>query len=116
MGAKDDVLQVTPDWGEVAEDPEHPEIHEVIRVLDQMAMDAVEDGTHSGFYKVIRQTRNTVCGRHPIGVMMAALEAVAKDGLEGQKKKFSFVQYQRSNLVKKDRDFSVSYASAYAVV
>ncbi|KAK4038834.1 protein MEMO1 [Parachaetomium inaequale] len=116
QGAKDDVLQVTPDWSEAAEDPERPEIHEVIRVLDQLAMDAVESGAHSEFYKVIRQTRNTVCGRHPIGVMMAALEAVSKDGLEEEKSKFSFVQYQRSNLVKKERDFSVSYASAYAVV
>ena len=54
---------------------------------------------------------------HPIGVMMAAMEAVAEGGgLEGNTGKFSFVQYQRSNLVKRDKDFSVSYASAYAVV
>jgi AmmeMemoRadiSam system protein B len=117
QGARENVLQVTPDWSEAAEDPESPEIHEVIRVLDQLAMDAVESGAHSEFSKVIRETRNTVCGRHPIGVMMAALEAVSKeDGLEGEKSKFSFVQYQRSNLVKRERDFSVSYASAYAVV
>lgn len=110
-------LQATLDWSQAAEDPKRPEIHEVIKALDQMAIDAVESGSHSEFYKVIRETQNTVCGRHPIGVMMAALEAVAEErGLEGKNGKFSFVQYQRSNLVKRDNDFSVSYASAYAVV
>ncbi|KAK4153369.1 protein MEMO1 [Chaetomidium leptoderma] len=116
QGAKYGVLQAVPDWSKAAEDSAGPKIHEVIKVLDQMAMDAVESGAHSEFYQVIRETRNTVCGRHPIGVMMAALEAVAKEGLKEGKGKFNFVQYQRSNLVKKDWDFSVSYASAYAVV
>jgi len=113
---KDDVLRVTTDWSKEAADPKRPEIHEVIKVLDQMAMDAVESGAHSEFCKVILQTRNTVCGRHPIGVIMAALEAAVEEGSGGNRGKFRFVQYQRSNLVKKERDFSVSYASAYAVV
>ena len=118
QGTKHEVLQVTPDWSGAAADPEDPEIHEVIKVLDDMAIDAVESGAHSAFSKVIRETHNTVCGRHPIGVMMAALESIAKDGLGGAKGtgKFNFVQYQRSNLVKTHWDFSVSYASAYAVV
>ncbi len=119
QGTKHEVLQVTPDWSDAAVDPKGPEIHEVIKVLDQMAMDAVESGAHSSFSKVIKDTHNTVCGRHPIGVMMAALESVAKEDLAGNDKgdgKFNFVQYQRSNLVKNHWDFSVSYASAYAVV
>jgi AmmeMemoRadiSam system protein B len=111
------VLRATPDWSQAAEDPERPAIHEVIKALDQMAMDAVESGSHSEFSKVIRQTQNTVCGRHPIGVMLAALEVVAKEEELAEKNgKFSFVQYQRSNLVRKEGDSSVSYASAYAVV
>jgi AmmeMemoRadiSam system protein B len=116
QGSQDGILSVSPDWSKEAEDPQNPEIHEVIKVLDQMAMDAVESGAHSEFYEVIRQTRNTVCGRHPIGVIMAALEAVAKEGMGEGKGKLKFVQYQRSNLVKKEYDFSVSYASAYAVL
>ncbi|KAL2134309.1 hypothetical protein VTI74DRAFT_506 [Chaetomium olivicolor] len=114
--SKREVLEAKPDWTKSAKNPEAPEIHEVIKVLDQMAMDAVETGAHSDFYKVIQDTRNTVCGRHPIGVMMAALEAFAKEAPAERKGKFKFVQYQRSNLVKKHHDFSVSYASAYAVV
>jgi AmmeMemoRadiSam system protein B len=109
-------LQAQLDWDEVADNPESPEIHEVIKALDQMAMDAVEDGAHSGFYKVVQETQNTVCGRHPIGVAMAALEELQEDGLEEGKGKFKFVQYQRSGLVKDALDSSVSYASAYAII
>ncbi|KAK4452131.1 MEMO1 family [Podospora aff. communis PSN243] len=93
-----------------------PPIHEVIRVLDEMAMGAVKAGDHSTFYKTVQETQNTVCGRHPIGVVVAGLEVLGKEGLDEGKGKFSFVQYQRSNLVKKTSDFSVSYASAYAIV
>lgn len=97
--------------------PSGPPIHEVIKTLDKIAMDAVEAGVHDGFYKVIQDTQNTVCGRHPIGVVMAAIEALGKDGgVEDGKGKFKFVQYQRSNLVKRSSDFSVSYASAYATI
>jgi len=93
-----------------------PPIHEVIRVLDEMAMDAVKTGDHSVFYKTVQDTENTVCGRHPIGVVVAGLEILASEGLESGKGKFKFVQYQRSDLVKRMSDSSVSYASAYAVV
>ncbi|KAK1753443.1 MEMO1 family [Echria macrotheca] len=93
-----------------------PPIHEVIRVLDEMAMDAVKTGNHRFFYSTVQGTGNTVCGRHPIGVVLAGLEALANEGLDEGKGKFNFVQYQRSNLVKRTHDFSVSYASAYAVI
>jgi len=93
-----------------------PPIHEVIRVLDEMAMDAVKTGAHNKFYEVVQSTENTVCGRHPIGVVMAGLEVLAKEGLEEGKGRFRFIQYQRSNLVKRTSDSSVSYASAFAVV
>lgn len=91
-------------------------IHEVIRVLDEMAMDAVKTGVHTEFYQTVQKTQNTVCGRHPIGVVVAALELLAKEGLESGKGLFKFVQYQRSSLVKSKQDSSVSYVSAYAVV
>lgn len=108
-------LEVDPGLLEKEAGPQPP-IHEVIRVLDEMAMDAVKAGDHDVFYKTVQETQNTVCGRHPIGVVVAGLEILASEGLDNRKGKFSFIQYQRSSLVKKNSDSSVSYASAYAVV
>ncbi|KAK8121911.1 UPF0103-domain-containing protein [Apiospora sp. TS-2023a] len=96
--------------------PTNPPIHESIKMLDQLAMDAVESGKHDDFIGNLARTKNTVCGRHPIGVTMAALEVLAKDHAEPGKHKFKFVQYQRSGLVESASDSSVSYASAYAIV
>ncbi|KPM40631.1 hypothetical protein AK830_g5950 [Neonectria ditissima] len=91
-------------------------IHETIRAVDEAAMDAVESGDHAAFLHTLRKTQNTVCGRHPIGVMMAALELLGEQpGYEG-KGRFKVIQYQRSTLVQEPDDFSVSYVSAYAVV
>lgn len=95
--------------------PETP-IHEGIKVLDQLAMDAVASGHHDNFVDNLSQTKNTVCGRHPIGVMMAALEVAAGGTVAENKGKFAFLRYERSSLVESVSDSSVSYASAYAVI
>ncbi|TRX91412.1 hypothetical protein FHL15_007636 [Xylaria flabelliformis] len=98
--------------------PTDPPIHESIKLLDQLAIDAIAGGHHDDFINNLRATKNTVCGRHPIGVTMAALEALAQDSSDADKDKykFKFVQYQRSSLVEVFSDSSVSYASAYAIV
>ncbi|RYO90344.1 hypothetical protein DL764_008455 [Monosporascus ibericus] len=96
--------------------PTNPTIHESIKQIDHLAMDAVESGDHNSFVDNLKHTKNTVCGRHPIGVMMAALEVLAKEGAQDGKYHFKFVQYQRSSLVEDVSDSSVSYASAYAIV
>lgn len=65
----------------------------------------------------MEETGNTVCGRHPIGVMMAAVEEVrGMEGVEGTFGAFRFVRYERSSEVRRVGDSSVSYASAFAVV
>ncbi|KAH7120005.1 MEMO1 family [Dendryphion nanum] len=87
-------------------------IHESIAAVDLESIDAVETGEHHQFLEQLEDTGNTVCGRHPIGVFMAAVEqAELKEG-EGR---FKFVRYERSSLVESVRDSSVSYASAFAV-
>ncbi|KAI8959829.1 UPF0103-domain-containing protein [Daldinia sp. FL1419] len=96
--------------------PRNPPIHESIKQIDHLAMDAVASGDHDKFVDNLRHTKNTVCGRHPIGVVMAALEELAKDKPDPNKYRFKFVQYQRSSLVEYVTDSSVSYASAYAIV
>ncbi|CAM1504352.1 Fc.00g019430.m01.CDS01 [Cosmosporella sp. VM-42] len=96
--------------------PKGPPIHETIRMIDELAMDAVKSGNHDAFLNNLKLTGNTVCGRHPIGVMMAALELLVKEpGFEG-KGRFNVTQYQRSSMVEHPSDSSVSYVSAYALV
>ncbi|KAB8336794.1 hypothetical protein FH972_021103 [Carpinus fangiana] len=69
--------------------------------------------THEAWLDALDETGNTVCGRHPIGVLMAAMELLAAEGRGGR---FKFVRYERSSDVEGLRDSSVSYCSAYAVL
>ena len=79
-------------------------------------MDAIETGSHKSFLDVLDETGNTVCGRHPIGVVMAAIEALEKeDKVEKGKGRFEFVRYERSSDCDSVRDSSVSYCSAFAI-
>lgn len=89
-------------------------IHESIAAVDKESMDAVEGGSHREFLQQLRDTGNTVCGRHPIGVFMAAVEKA--EGLGKGKGRFKFVRYERSSLVEDLHDSSVSYASAIAIL
>jgi MEMO1 family protein len=98
--------------------PASPPIYESIGRLDKLAMDAIESGKHESFLGNLKDTGNTVCGRHPIGVVMAAIEHLEKDGsgLGEGKGTFKFVRYERSSEVEDIGDSSVSYASAFAVL
>jgi len=94
--------------------PSGQSIHESIGRLDQLSMDAIHSGKYSAFIENLSTTGNTVCGRHPIGVMMSALEQyrAAKGADVGI---FKFVRYERSSDAVRLSDSSVSYASAFAV-
>lgn len=99
-----------------AKAPTSPPIHESIKAVDFECMGACETGSHQKWLGVLDRTGNTVCGRHPIGVMMAAVEEVRKEGGKADMGAFRFVRYERSSEVKKIGDSSVSYASAFAVI
>lgn len=79
-------------------------------------MGACEGGSHEQWLQILEETGNTVCGRHPIGVIIAAIEEVRKSGGNEGTGAFKFVQYDRSSLVTRVSDSSVSYASAFAVL
>lgn len=99
------------------DEPEDPPIHDSIERIDKLAMQGVESSQHNAFLATLRDTGNTVCGRHPIGVIMAAIEVLKMKGEIGQDKgKFHFVRYERSGEVVEASDSSVSYASAFAVL
>lgn len=95
--------------------PDGPPIHETIKVLDKTAMDAVESGSHDAFYDNLKKTGNTVCGRHPIGVTMAGLEILRRDAGDQSKGQFHLLHYDRSALVERPSESSVSYVAMYAV-
>ncbi|KAH0341519.1 UPF0103-domain-containing protein, partial [Aureobasidium melanogenum] len=90
--------------------PTNPPIHESIKKIDFQCIDACESGSHEKWLDVLSETGNTVCGRHPIGVVMAAMEELGGQG------KFRFVRYERSSECSRVEDSSVSYASAFAVL
>lgn len=80
-------------------------------------MEAIESGSHEKFMQNLKETGNTVCGRHPIGVLMAAMEALREEGKVGEDGgRCRFVRYERSGDVREVGESSVSYASAFAVV
>lgn len=90
--------------------PKDPEIHESIKQVDFECMGVCEQGSHDAWLSCLEANGNTVCGRHPIGVMMAMMEEIGTDG------RFRFVRYERSGEVKRVAESSVSYCSAFAVV
>lgn len=92
-----------------------PPIWSSIEKLDKLAIESIETGKHREFTEYLQKTRNTVCGRHPIGVMMGSLEANEEEGND-PKGKFKFIRYEQSSKCFTLRDSSVSYASAFAVV
>ncbi|CCA69103.1 hypothetical protein PIIN_03003 [Serendipita indica DSM 11827] len=96
-------------------------IHESITALDKEAMDILTlpresdvspNEVHTQFADYLARTRNTICGRHPIGVLLGALSSVAE---QGKSVTIQWVKYDHSSECETVEDSSVSYASAYVV-
>jgi len=81
------------------------EIFESIEKLDRDGMSAVESGEPDTFYSYLKKTKNTICGRHPIGIFMQMIKV-------GSKENIKFIHYAQSNKCKSQKDSSVSYAVA----
>ncbi|CAE6423817.1 unnamed protein product [Rhizoctonia solani] len=100
-------------------------IYKSITALDKQAMDILSlptqapdtktaAQTHDAFAKYLKETKNTICGRHPIGVLLGALAALEK-GDSSKTSTLKWVRYEQSSECRKLQDSSVSYASAYVV-
>lgn len=109
-------------------------LHRSIEALDRRGMALIESRDHGAFSSYLAETRNTICGRHPIGLLMAALDII--DGSTGDtggananakaeraagdgqpsaargKHRIRFVAYAQSNQAADASDSSVSYAAA----
>jgi len=79
--------------------------------------DKPPSAAHAQFAAYLAQTRNTICGRHPIGVLLGALAALESDVAwsEGGMR-CEWVRYEQSSRVHRLSDSSVSYASAYVAI
>lgn len=78
---------------------------------------ATGKGAHEGFADYLARTQNTICGRHPIGVLLGVLAELEdpEDGVNKRQASIKWVRYEQSSQCLSTSDSSVSYASAYVV-
>lgn len=95
-------------------DKSHGEIFQSIEKLDRMGMDIVEQLSPLTFSEYLKKYGNTICGRHPIGVLLNAIQNLQKTG-NGHKMSLKFLKYAQSSQCVSMQDSSVSYAAAALV-
>ena len=83
--------------------------HAFVEAMDREGMRLIEAGVPEAFGAYLRRTQNTICGRHPIGVLMYALQSA--NG--GASLSTRFTRYAQSSRAVTLADSSVSYASAF---
>ena len=92
-------------------------IHESISALDHEAMElltlppSTAHQAHVFFADYLARTKNTICGRHPIGVLLGALAVLQEE--RAKSPHLQWVKYEQSSRCFTIKDSSVSYASAY---
>ena len=74
-------------------------------------MDIIEEINSEKLEKYFKKTKNTICGRNPISVILSIVEKYKNNHKE---KNVEFIKagYAQSNKVKSIYDTSVSYAAA----
>jgi len=90
------------------------QIFEHIEEMDKTGMSHIEMQDPGAFAKYLKQTSNTICGRHPISVWLHSVQTNRDTQREVLDVKF--VRYQQSSKAKSMQDSSVSYASAVATI
>lgn len=87
------------------------DIYQSITKLDRMAMDVIETLNPSAFTDYLKKYGNTICGRHPIGVLLQAASYLQRAGTNGHKMSLKFLKYAQSSQCVSMNDSSVSYAA-----
>lgn len=100
---------------DVGPHPGHP-IYQSIKRLDQEAMATLTLSpsaakAHTSFAHYLAKTKNTICGRHPIGVLLGSLSFLEEQ--YNSRPTIQWARYEQSNECKTIKDSSVSYASAW---
>jgi MEMO1 family protein len=86
-------------------DKKSGEIFEGIQALDREGMDAIETANPDVFHEYIQRTKNTICGRKPISLILVTSAAAGLDF------SWKFVFYSQSSQAVSMEDSSVSYAA-----
>ena len=84
-----------------------PAIGDAIIAMDREGMDHIEKKDIASWHKYLETTKNTICGRHPIGML---LQMISQQPAANQVL-VKFVGYSQSNRCADKNDSSVSYAS-----
>ena len=100
------------------------EIYEYIQNLDRQGMSHIEKKEPAAFADYLKETRNTICGRHAVQTWLNAVVYAERGGTDnllvckscdGHKGlNLAFNKYAQSSNVRSMRESSVSYASASA--
>uniref|UniRef100_A0A1B6DXF2 Protein MEMO1 n=1 Tax=Clastoptera arizonana TaxID=38151 RepID=A0A1B6DXF2_9HEMI len=88
------------------------EIYQSITKLDSLAMDIIETINPISFTEYLKKYGNTICGRHPIGVLLQAASCLQRGNTNGQSMSLKFLKYAQSSHCYNMNDSSVSYAAA----
>ena len=88
------------------------EIYQSIEALDRQGMALIEAQDAARYAHYQRQYSNTICGRHPIAVLLRALAALPNVDPNLPEHHVKFVKYAQSSRCRRPDDSSVSYASA----
>lgn len=81
------------------------QVWQSIEAMDREGMRLIESHNSAGFRNYLKETSNTICGRHPISLL---LNVINKSRLN---LRTEFVKYDQSEHVKDTRGSSVSYAA-----
>lgn len=85
-------------------------IHKYIEALDFEGIKCIQKKDPALFHSYLKRTKNTICGRHPIAVLLNAIESAQTDF------EVSFNRYAQSSPCTRLDESSVSYASAVVTV
>ncbi|EFP86569.1 uncharacterized protein PGTG_12951 [Puccinia graminis f. sp. tritici CRL 75-36-700-3] len=98
--------------------PEYP-IHQSIENLDKEAIEAISlqdpSQAHETFKGYLKRTKNTICGRHPIGVLLGSMIKLqqTRSTPPPPQQQLQLVRYEQSSQCFTLSDSSVSYVSAF---
>ncbi|AFR95390.1 hypothetical protein C343_03487 [Cryptococcus neoformans C23] len=105
-------LELVKKFSSASSNPDVP-IWKSIEYMDHEGMDLLrkpgEEGAVEKWHGYLDRTKNTICGRNPITVLLNLVQLVYKD--QPVKPEFTFVRYEQSSRCVTGKDSSVSYVS-----